>query len=126
VARKFSAELAVTTRPWYDSHVLDRKQIEAYVIGGELPADVVAEIEQQLGDPKSEVYRVSREFAKMARRLADLDGPFPGDPGGFPGPNGDVSREEARDLLTWHTARRDELVQNGGAHAKDENNDLGE
>ena len=57
-----------------------RDQIMAFIRGEQLPPEVVAEIEQSLDDPGSEVRRVAREFAELTRLAFDPDGPWFGGP----------------------------------------------
>ena len=55
---------------------LNRKIIEAFFRGKELPAKVVEEIHLALDDPESEVSRLSAEYARITRMMFDPDGPL--------------------------------------------------
>jgi hypothetical protein len=59
--------------------MVSSNQIEAFIAGNSLAADVVAEIDSALDDPNTEVSIICREKARITQLMFDPDGPLLGE-----------------------------------------------
>jgi hypothetical protein len=56
--------------------MLNARQVQAFILGDELPPEVVDEIEMELDIPDSTVQRMCAWYAYLAQRLGDEDSPI--------------------------------------------------